>query len=329
MTHTLAQPNATPLSDSLVAALLARVYGEDRTVEPAAVRFHDMHSNDVAEVLLDCGRTLMVKRGRYDWAVERFETSRAASELIRERTDLVVPAPLDIPLVVDALPVEAYWRIRLPTLQEIWPGLSASERADALRSWGALATRVHRIRLAGHGALQVALAEPRSLEEHLEADIGERLLPAVEQTWPAAAAGVAELLEHVPELAERSGAGGGVLLHNDLHMGNVLCETSGGQIRCVGLLDLETAAGGPAESDLAIAQVQHGPLLGQPLEEGWFSILLEGYGLAPDPFALGFYRGYHLANLGYYAALVGHAEHAAGVAAALAEEVAFLRGAAV
>lgn len=325
MSVAVPQPNAAPLSESLVAELLTGIYGDHPAAEPEAVHFHGAHSNDVVELRLTNGRTLMVKRGRHPWTAERFRTSRAASHLLRERSDVIVPAPLDLPGRGDGEALEAYWRIQLPTLEELWPDLSRQERDEALRSWGSMARRIHEVELLGHGALRTAATEPRSLADHLTADLEHRLLPAVLHTWPEGADSLVELIRKIPALAARCDAGG-VLVHNDLHMGNILCEITDGRVRCVGLLDLETAAAAPPEADLAIAQVQHGETSTQPLHEGWFASLLEGYGAEPDPFALGFFRGYHLANLGYYAALVGHAEHAARVAAALAEEVSFLRG---
>lgn len=130
-------------------------------------------------------------------------------------------APLPLPDGLDERPVEAYWRISLPTLEELWPGLSPAEREGALRSLGGLIRRVHDVRLPGHG-----------------------------------------------------------------------------------------------------------PLFCHPLPEGWARWLREGYGSEPEPFALAFYRAYHLANLGYYSALVGHGEHAREVARALDAEVRALPAAA-
>ena len=106
----------------------------------------------------------------------------------------------------------------------------------------------------------------------------------------------------------------GTLIHGDLHAGNVLCETEGERIRCVGLLDLETAFAGPPEADLANAEVLHGPLFTQPLPEPWFEHLRAGYGDSLDPLVLAFFRIYHLANMGFYSAFIGDAWHAETVA---------------
>ena len=116
-----------------------------------------------------------------------------------------------------------------------------------------------------------------------------------------------------------------MLVHNDLHMGNVLCAEQGRGIRCVGVLDLEWAIAGPPESDLARVQVLHGALFGQPLDGPWFEAVLAGYRDPLDAFALTFYRAYHLLNLGYHAALAGHDGHAAAVRRTVARELAGLR----
>lgn len=327
MSLTLAHPLATPLPDRLVADLLHRVAPDARDAGEVAVHCHDVHSNDVAELRFPDGRTLMVKRGRFPWAGERFQTSRIASELLRERGSVVAPAPLPLPDGLDERPVEAYWRISLPTLQEVWPGLSPREREEALRSLGRLIRRVHDVHLPGYGPLQAAASTPTPLRDPLHEDLAGRLLPAVYADWPEGAWAVESLVEAVPVLAARLAEREASLVHNDLHLGNVLCEAGPDGVRCTGLLDLESAGAAPPESDLAVAQVHHGPLFCQPLPEGWFRWVLEGYGADPEPFALSFYRAYHLANMGYYSALVGHGEHAGEVARTLREEVEALRAA--
>jgi hypothetical protein len=314
-------PRATPLPDGLIEVLLHRVAAVGSKAEDVVVRCHDAHSNDVAELRFPDGRALMVKRGRYPWVAERFETSRLASKLLRERADPVVPTPLPLPDGLDERPVEVYWRIPLPTLEELWPGLSPRGREGALRSLGRLIRRVHDVRLPGYGPLRAAAGPPVPLSDHLRGDLEERLLPAVAYGWPEARRDVEGLAAAVPTLAERLEGREATLVHNDLHLGNVLCEADGDGVRCVGLLDLEAASAAPPESDLAVAQVHHGPLFCHPLPEGWSRWLLEGYGSEPDPLALSFYRAYHLANMGYYSALVGHDVHARDVARALGEEV--------
>lgn len=313
------QPGAAPIPDRLVADLLPiAVPGVNR--RQVSVRSLDSHSNDVAEVRVPDGRVLMVKRGRYDWSAERLDASRAAAELLADAR-AVVPVPLALPDDVDSRPVEAYWRIPHPTLLEVWPRLSETAQRRALRSLGALLRRVHAVRAPRHGPLGGPELDGPSAAGYLKTDLGGRLFPAIQAVWPDAAAPVSRLVDALPRLGARLGDAAPVLLHGDVHLGNVLCERRGGAVRCVGLLDLETAAGGPPESDLALAQVHHGPLFNTPLPGGWFAVLRRGYRRRPDPFVLAFYRCLHLANFGYYSALIGHDVHAASVAAGLRAEV--------
>lgn len=324
MPEIVSQPDAMPIPDRLVRALLpVAAPGMER--EKVGIRSLDAHSNDVAEVHVPDGRVLMVKRGRYPWSAARLHASRTAAQMLRD-SDVRVPQPIAIPEGVDARPVEAYWRIEHPTLLELWPVLRPARRRQALRSLGRLLRQVHGVAVNRHGPLG-ADAAPASLAAHLEGDLAGRLLPAVQGVWPAAATHLERLAGYVARLEERLAGAPAVLLHGDVHLGNVLCDDAGGAVRCVGLLDLEGAAGGPAESDLAIAQVHHGPLFAAPLPDGWFRILLRGYGREPDRFALAFYRAVHLANMGFHSALVGHGEHAADVAGMLAAEVEGLSGA--
>lgn len=325
MNETISQPDAAPVPEALIESLVPLVAPEADCDGGPCVEWHDTHSNDLAELRFRDGRTLMVKRGRYPWAAERFETSRVAASLVRQREAAIVPEPLPLPGDLDERPVEAYWRIQLPTLQEVWPELSAPGRAAALESCGRLLRRLHEIRLRGHGPLGPARQGMLDLSAHLSAELGERLLPAIYDIWPDAAQPVEVLLAAVPAVVERRGSEPAALVHGDVHAGNVLCDARGERVECVGLLDLETASAGPPETDLAVAQVHHGPLFTQPLPDGWERPFLRGYGRALDPFVLGFYRAYHLANMGFYSALVGHREHAAAVGAALDWEVERLR----
>lgn len=315
------QPNALPLSDRLIRSLLHVVHEETGGAAPSSTVFRGEHSNDVAELRFSNGRTLMVKRGRYEWAGPRFAASRLAAGLLKQKAGIVAPAPLGIPGEMTAEgPIEAYWRIELPTLQELWATLTEGHRREVLRSWGRLVRRVHRIKLAGHGPLPKARTEAVPLQEFLHTDLADRLLPATTHHW-ADACGVVEcLLRVIPRVAERAPTES-TLLHNDLHMGNILCEETGGTFHCVGLLDLEAAFAGPPEADLANLQVLHGPLFAQPLPGAWFQEVATGYGEDLDPLLLGFFRAYHLLNLGFYSALIGHAEHAGDVAAAAHAEV--------
>jgi aminoglycoside phosphotransferase (APT) family kinase protein len=314
------QPHAAPLSPQLIASLTCAVATQTGGAEPADVVFHGAHSNDVAELRFQDGRTLMVKRGRYAWTEPRFRASRMASQLLARGGDVVAPAPLDIPADLDAQPVEAYWRLELPTLQELWPRLTRCARAGALESLGRLVRRVHGVVVRGHGPLAVAEEKP-TFEAFMHADLGYRLFPALAGEWEVGLPVLERLRSAIGAVADRVDPNGSALLHNDLHIGNVLCDTRGGEVHCVGLLDLETAFAGPPEADLAVMEVHHGPLFAQPLDGAWFAHVQRGYRRSLDPGLMSFFRGYHLLNMGFYSAIVGHHDHALQVAAAAAAEV--------
>lgn len=304
-----------PLIDSLRELIAERTDGAEMIDLSFA-----QHSNDVAELRFDHGRTLMVKRGRYDWVAARFANARAASGVLRREAGIEAPAPLDLPDQLDEKPIEAYWRIEVPTLAQLWPDLGDRDRVQALESWGAMLRRVHAVRMQGWGPVAGGQKHP-SLRRYLESDVHHRLLPAVHGEWPEAVAAVEAIARAVPRVAGRTAGRRPVLVHGDVHMGNILCDPAGGSPRCVGLLDLEAANTGLPENDLAIAEVLHGPLFNQALPEGWDGPVLEGYGAALNAYALQFYRAFHLANLGFFSALVGDVEHAAEVLAGLEAEV--------
>jgi aminoglycoside phosphotransferase (APT) family kinase protein len=321
MFDTISQPNATPLTEDQIAGLLDAVRHELDGAEPVGLHFRDQHSNDVTEVRFSDGRTLMVKQGRFPWVAQRFRTARATSRLLRGAAGVVAPAPLPIAEDLTGSPTEAYWRIDLPTLEELWPTLPEEQRAEVFWSWGVLLRRVHRVVLSGYGDLAAESFADRSLVAHLEGELAGRLRPAVAAEWPGGLWLVDWLLGALPELEARTAGGSATLVHNDLHMGNVLCDTAGGGARCVGLLDLEAAFAGPPEADLANLEIMHGPLFHRPLPGPWLDWVSEGYGDRLDPWLRGFFRVYHLINMGFYSALVGHHEHAGEVAVAAAAEV--------
>jgi aminoglycoside phosphotransferase (APT) family kinase protein len=301
------RPLILPKDDALTAALAA-VETRWPDARPVRVERCEQRTNPRLEVRYHDGRTLVVKRGEAEWVRQRFAASRAACGLLRRRTGVLAPEPI---LVADSdrrPPLEVYWKVELVTLADAWPRLDASARTRALRGWGRLLRRVHRVRPRGHGALPSAERVPGSLERHLAADLGERLLPAVHYTWPGGVDVLHAMIDAVPAVASR--AGEPVLLHGDPHQGNVLCRLDGLKIRCVGVIDLEAAWGGPPEADVAVAELIHGPLF-DPLPDGWAAEFRRGYGEVLDDAAVAFYRAVHLANLGYHAALTGTHAHAA------------------
>lgn len=298
------------LPEAVIAPVISAVAAEAPGRWPVSISTFSQDSNDRAEVRFDDGRTLVVKRARHEWARARFAASRHASRLLRQ-AGIPAPRPLALAAAEDGLPVEVYWKIELPTLAESWSAGRAARRR-LLREWGRLARRIHRVTLPGHGPLQ--RPHPGGLGGYLRHDLAGRLLPAVAGTWPDALPLVEALAEAADRVARRLAGTPATLVHNDLHAGNVLCSADGE--RCMGVLDLEAAFAGPAEAELAHVQVLHGPLFGKPLPAGWEDEVLRGYGRALDPVGLAFFRAYHLVNLGFHAALCGHAAHAADVLAA-------------
>lgn len=282
-------------------------------------------SNETLELNLGADRVLMVKRGRHDWTRRMFRTAAAASELIREATELAAPRPLTLgPSSPE--PLQAYWRIPLPTLGDLWPALDSAARRAALRSLGQLLRETHAVRAPGWGDLLEPERGDRALELYLHQDLGQRLLPAVYGCWSEAAAPLEGLIDAIPAAAGRARDEEAVLSHSDVHIENVLCRKVDGVVRCVGLLDLDNARALPSEADIASFQVLHGPLFNQRLEDREKEAMLEGYGAALDDFLLRFFRASHLANLGFHSALVGDDIHAGWVADAFRAEVDALHG---
>ena len=306
------QPHGSPIPPELVSEILGHAPGG------AAPGFtlvsHLQFSNDVAVARLEDGRALVVKRGRYDWSARGFETSRAAAGLLRG-AGITAPHSLDLPASLGPRALDAYWRIELPTLAELWPALGAEERRGAMRSLGRLLRRVHRTPLGDDGVL----GDAPLLSQGLAEDLGGRLMPAVQAAWPEGVPLVDVLLGTIPQVVQR--AGEPVLLHGDLHTGNVLCERAE-TVECRGLLDLECAHTGPRESDLARLAVMHSTLFQMHIEEPWLGWVLEGYEDPADPALITYYAVYHLVQLGLHSAWLGHGVHAAEVAAAARSTIA-------
>lgn len=282
---------------------------------------NDQHSNDVFEARLDDGRVLMLKRAHHEWGRARFHTAREAARILTEATSIVVPRPLSLPEPGHGSPVQAYWRIPQPTLAEVWPGLPPRVRRTALASWGRLIARVHEVTMPSWGPLQGERSPEATLSGVLRADVQDRLLPALRGLWPDAAGGLERLARLIEPVTSTRARDRPSLAHNDLHMGNVVCTVGEGEVRCIGLLDLDEAAAAPPESDIATLEVLHGPLFAQPLPVGDRERVWEAYGRAYDSRLVTFYRALRLANLGLHSAMVGHPEHADAVAGLLKEEV--------
>lgn len=324
MQQPFAQPDAAQIPDPLIDSVLRVLRPLTGGAEVRGIKHHDGYSNDLAEIALASGRTLMVKRGRQPWSRPRFQASRLATRVLARTTDLAVPTPLPIPEGLDERPVEVYWKIALPTLDEVWPRLSASQQAAALRSWGELVRDIHRTTLPGHGPIPRCMEGAAPLSQTLAEDLGGRLYPALWAEWPTVVPLVDLLLGAIPEVTERAGETA-ALLHGDLHMGNVLCAVEGEGARCVGLLDWESAQGGPPEFDLARLAVSNTTLFNRPVRGEWLASVLEGYGETPDPLLLSFSRIHHYLNLGFHSVLVGHDCHAGEVARAAEAEGSRLR----
>jgi len=272
--------------------------------------------NDRLELRFDSGPALIVKRARFNWVADRMRASRRAAALLRRRTGVIAPAHLDIEHDGRGRAVEAYWRIPNPTLAEMWPEIPVNGRPQALRSWGELLRRVHKVKLNTPGILHEEHSAS-GLAEHLTTDLRNRLIPALRDVWPSAIPIAHGLLRQIDEIHDRCSARPTVLLHNDFHMGNVLCERRPRSIRCIGVIDLETAWAGPAESDVSLVRMLHGPLFGQELPSGWEPHFLRGYGAELDPVVLQFFHKRHMLNHGYFAATCGWSDHVRDIEAAI------------
>lgn len=277
------------------------------------------HTNEVFHVTLQDGRNLIVKQAHRDWARPRFESARRAAGLLEE-TPIVTPTHLHLPNQVTK-PIQAYWYISRPTLKSVWPDLSRIQRTKAIQSLGQLLNRVHRVEVQQFGALNDTEYSSKVLNKFLQQDLQQRLRPAVWTKWKEGLPLLDRLSDKAAGLPEPERSP--CLVHNDLHLDNILCTNKEGEIQCVGLLDLEASGGGCGEADLASAIELHDPLFDNepseiPGEHGWVRPfqrhLLEGYEKKPKKALLLFYRGYHLLNMGFYSAYKGDKQHADQVA---------------
>lgn len=280
----------------------------------------DRHSNHVDEVHLPDGRILVVKRAREAGGMDRFETSRRATDLLAA-TGVEVPRYLDPPPALEGEPVLVYWWVPGVTLHDLWPGLAETRRPAVLESWGGLIRRMQSVRLPGHGSLVDVDERKLPLEDFCSEDLGERLLPVVEAVWPSGLPAVRGLLEELPALGDEAGGSPAVVVHNDLFDQNVLCPEHGNDPVCVGVIDLEDALAAPPEAELAKTEILHGPLFGQPWEGDWLTHLEAGWGREPNPFTVAWFRAHQLVNMGLHARVVGLAAHAEELAVVARAEV--------
>jgi aminoglycoside phosphotransferase (APT) family kinase protein len=287
-----------------------------------SVKWDGGHSNDIFELDFDDGRTLLLKRARHDWARESFMTSEQAGALLAESSDIVAPRPLPLAGDIADAPVQAYWRIPLPTLAQLWPSLADGQRVSALRSLGALLRRLHDIDAPHYGPLRGADgAAAHDLAGALTGDLQRRLLPAVHAHWSTGAWLLEWLIDRIAWADAMRGPAAASMVHNDLHLGNVLCRVAGDTVTCVGFLDLDGVAGSAPECDIAGFGVLHGPLFEQELDLRWHAEVAHGYGDGADPRMIAFFRCAHLANQGFSSGLLGHDEHAERIRQALHVEL--------
>lgn len=297
----------------------------DLPPDPDAVVHHWKHSNDLLEIRLG-ERRLMLKRGVESWSGRRFLSSRIAAARLRE-AGIEAPLHLEVAERMDEDPVLAWWRVPGPTLAGAWPRLGPAERRRALVSLGGLLRRIHEIPATGWGPLwreRSAEGVPvhATAADFLRADLLERLRPALGGEAPGAMDILEGLVVRIGDLPLQDEAP--VLVHNDPHFSNILCDEDVDGVRCVGVLDLEAAAGGAPESDVAWLATIHSPLLaGRPETadpeadpEAWETHVETGYGRTLRSKVVSFFRVYHLLNVGFHAALTGRHEHAGAVFAA-------------
>ena len=282
---------------------------------------HSGHSNDIAEATFSDGSTLLIKRARHEWAAASFAAAAEAARLISAGSDIVVPQPLP---GLTAGDVQAYWRIDLPTLAQLWPGLSGNARAEALRSLGELMRRLHEITIPVWGPIGGS-GRDATPGAAMERDLRDRLLPAVYAHWPRGAWSLERLIDAIPVVARMHERHTPRLVHADLHLGNVLCSVEDGDVKCVGLLDLDDVSGGAAEADIACFEMLHGPLFERQIDDDMIGEVRQGYDARRlESRLLDFYRCAHLANQGFCSGLLQHEEHAAAIAAEFERRVAAL-----
>lgn len=316
MTVTLRRPvELSPWLRALMRCIPDELTGR----EPLHHRWCGGNSNDVRELTFDDGAVLIIKRARQPWGRSAFNTAAAAARMIGTASEIEVPEPLPVPLRLHGRTVQAYWRLPRPTLGELWPRLEERQRQDALRSLGRMMRRLHAIPAARFGDITSAGAGSDAAGM-LRRDLVHRLLPAVYAHWPAGAWSVERVIERIPDVA-RHAPHTPVLTHNDLHIGNVLCDVRASGVECVGLLDLDGVTGCCAERDVATFRVLHGPHFLMEVSPACHAALDEGRGARSHPLLLSFFRCVQLANQGFSSGLLGDVEHAAIIHDALDAEL--------
>ena len=300
---------AFPFSDELLHQV-REVIGEKESSQIKSITSLSGYSNNMICLNLGDGRSLMVKCAQYHWAGPRFQSSRRASMLLRQRTSVVTPEHVPIDAKIEDKPVLAYWFIPLTPLEDIWTDLNFIQKVKAIQSLGSLLSNVHRVKVDYAGSLSDEEPSHDTISSFMESDLLERLKPAVWAKWYDAVPVLDQLAQMASELPKKDDP---VLIHNDLHLGNVLCEQEEEEISCGGLLDLEAAEGGSWVSDIASATIMYNPLFfGKETEwiEDFEKYLQEGYGKEADPFLLHFFKTYHLLNLGFFSILNDDRLHA-------------------
>lgn len=272
----------------------------------------DGFSNNLVRFSFEDGRKIIIKQSQYDWARPRFNSAKNASKLIRRRSSVIAPKHITIPEEVVKYPTIAYWYLPYPTLRELWPKLSPKQKKQASKSLGRMLRKVHQITVGKYGLINEERSY-RSAADFMFSELHDRLKPSIAAYWPE----VLPMVDRLIEIAEKlpDNVNNAALVHNDIHLGNILCNVQDDEVQCIGLLDLEEATGGIWESDLASAMTLHHPLFfssklqGSRLEKLEQSIV-EGYEKEPDPKLLRFFRIYHLINLGYFSAMNDDHQHA-------------------
>lgn len=273
------------------------------------------YSNKLVRIVFDSGRSMIVKQSQYDWAAPRFQSARRASSLLRNQTDIIAPEHIAVPDEITEMPTLAYWYLSAPTLKELWPELSQSQKKEATVSLGGLLKKMHSINVSGYGALSSDESYSSALA-YMYTDLYERLEPTIGAKWPDILPVVYELMQLTESAQEQEQEA--TLIHNDFHIGNVLCTLEGDNVNCIGLLDLEEAGGGCWELDLARAVTLHHPLFaGGNLRgnclDNFGQLIVKGYDEKPDAELLRLFRVYHLLNLGLYSAMNEKHEHARNI----------------